>query len=115
MPKAKKLSIIIPCYNEQATISSIIDEIMAVDLGSTKKEIIIVDDFSQDDTRQILQNIAAENKSIQLISQGYNQGKGAALKRGILESTGDVVLGFLDVATLVVVVMTGLSQPAMIA
>ena len=43
MPKTKKLSIIMPCYNEKATIEKILDEVMAVDLGSTKKEIIIVD------------------------------------------------------------------------
>lgn len=92
MPKAKKLSIIIPCYNEKATIRSILDEIMAVDLGGTKKEIIIVDDFSQDGTRELLKNIAKKNKAVQVIFQNYNQGKGAALKRGILGSTGDMVV-----------------------
>lgn len=92
MGKAKKLSIIMPCYNEKATINKIIDEVMAVDLGSTKKEIIIVDDGSKDGTRDILKKIAEKNKSVSLIFQETNQGKGAALKRGILESTGDVVV-----------------------
>ena len=81
-----------PCYNEKATIEKILDEVMAVDLGATKKEIIIVDDGSKDGTHDILKKLAEINKSITLIFQEYNQGKGAALKRGILESTGDVVV-----------------------
>lgn len=92
MPKIKKLSIIIPCYNEKATIRTIIKEITAVNLGTTKKEIIIVDDGSKDGTREILADLAAKDKSITLIFQEKNQGKGAALKRGISESTGDVVV-----------------------
>lgn len=92
MPKTKKLSIIMPCYNEKDTIRTILDEVMSVDLGTTKKEIIIIDDGSKDGTRDILKNLAKTNKSIRLIFQEHNQGKGAALKRGILESTGDVVV-----------------------
>ena len=92
MAKTKKLSIIMPCYNERATIEKILDEVMEVDLGSTAKEILIVDDGSRDGTREILKKLAGKNKSIQLLFQETNQGKGAALKRGILESTGDVVV-----------------------
>lgn len=92
MPKTEKLSIIMPCYNEKATIEKILDEVMDVDLGTTKKEIIIIDDGSKDGTREILKRRAASNKSIKLIFQKENQGKGAALKKGILESTGDVVV-----------------------
>jgi glycosyltransferase involved in cell wall biosynthesis len=92
MAKTKKLSIIVPCYNEKATIRKILQEIMEVNLGATKKEIIIVDDNSQDGTKEILKELAAKNSSIQLLFQATNQGKGAALKRGIMQSTGDVVV-----------------------
>lgn len=92
MEKTKKLSIIMPCYNEKNTIDKILDEVMSVDLGTTDKEIIIVDDGSKDGTRDILKKLASKNKKIKLIFQEVNQGKGAALKRGILESTGDVVV-----------------------
>ncbi len=92
MPKTKKLSIIVPCYNEENTIQQIIAEVLKVDLGSTKKEIIIVDDFSKDDTRNILKKLADKHKEITVLLQDKNQGKGAALKRGILESTGDVMI-----------------------
>lgn len=92
MAKTKKLSIIMPCYNEKATIRHILKEIEEVNLGTTKKEIIIVDDGSKDGTRDILKELAKQNKTLKLIFQKTNQGKGAALKRGILESTGDVVV-----------------------
>lgn len=92
MGKTSKLSIIMPCYNEKATIQKIIAEVLAVDLGTTKKEIVIIDDGSKDGTRAILQKLAKKHKEISLIFQEVNQGKGAALKRGILESTGDVVV-----------------------
>ena len=92
MQKTKTLSIVIPCYNEKNTINKILDEVNEVDLGKTKKEIIIVDDGSKDGTRDILKKRAQKDKSIKLIFQKSNQGKGAALKKGILESKGDVVI-----------------------
>lgn len=92
MAKTKKLSVVMPCYNEKNTIEKIIAEVQAVDLGSTKKEIIIVDDGSKDGTRGILKKLALKHKNIKLVFQKTNQGKGAALKKGLLETTGDVVV-----------------------
>ncbi len=92
MAKTKKLSVIIPCYNEKATIEKILQEVLSVDLGTTSKEIVIVDDGSKDGTRDILKKLATKNKALKLYFQEVNQGKGAALKRGILESSGDVVV-----------------------
>ncbi len=92
MGKAKKLSIVVPCYNEKATIKKILEEIAAVNIGSTKKEIVVVDDGSKDGTREILQKIAKKDPHIRLIFQKINKGKGAALKKGILQSSGDVVV-----------------------
>lgn len=90
--KINKLSVVIPCYNEKNTIEKIIEEITAVNLGSIKKEILIVDDCSKDNTRAILKKLADSNKVIKLLFQNKNQGKGAAVRRGLLASTGDVVV-----------------------
>jgi glycosyltransferase involved in cell wall biosynthesis len=90
--KTKKLSIVMPCYNEKNTIGKIIAEVMDVNLGSSKKEIVIVDDGSKDGTRDILKKLTKQYPEIKLVFQEVNQGKGAALKKGILETTGDVVV-----------------------
>jgi glycosyltransferase involved in cell wall biosynthesis len=91
MPKVSKLSIVIPCYNEKATIHKILQEVDEVDLGTTQKEVILVDDGSKDGTRNELKKYA-KKPGYKILHQDPNQGKGAALKRGILESTGDVVV-----------------------
>jgi len=83
------LSIIIPVYNEKKTIQDIIDRVQSVELG-LEKEIIIVDDGSEDGTREVLKTIDLPNIKIHLHDK--NQGKGAALQTGFAQAKGDIVL-----------------------
>ena len=82
------LSVVMPCYNEKATIEEIIRRVLAVRI---RTELIVVDDGSSDGTRDILTRLAAEHK-FKLIFQTQNGGKGAALRRGFEEVTGDLVV-----------------------
>jgi len=84
----KKLSIIIPAYNEKNTIEEIIRRIKTVDLSGLEKEIIVVDDGSKDGTREILKNIAG----IKYIFHEKNLGKGGAVKTGFQNATGDILI-----------------------
>ncbi len=84
-----KVSIIIPCYNEKSTISKIIDKVH--NSTNYEKELIVIDDFSNDGTREILQKID-ENKINKLILNKNNCGKGCCIKKGIIEATGDITL-----------------------
>jgi len=86
-----KLSVIMPAYNEQATIRLIVDRVLAVDLGPVEKEIVIVDDGSKDGTRDILKTMDGQ-RGVRVFMQPFNQGKGAAVWRGMQESTGDIVI-----------------------
>ena len=83
-----KLSIVIPCYNEEATIEELVAQVQA---SPYEKEILIIDDGSQDRTREILATLA-EDPEIRVFLQPKNQGKGSALRRGFTEATGDVVI-----------------------
>lgn len=82
-----KLSVVMPVYNEKETIEKIIDLVFD---EPTDKELIIVDDFSKDGTRDILHNYQREN--VKIFFHEYNQGKGAALRTGFQHCTGDVVV-----------------------
>jgi glycosyltransferase involved in cell wall biosynthesis len=85
-----KLSIVMPCYNERATIAEIVSRVVAAEVP-TDKEIVIVDDGSTDGTRDILKTIDGRD-GIRVLLQEQNQGKGAAVARGIREATGDIVV-----------------------
>jgi len=82
-----KLSVVIPVYNEKNYILEIIRRVKAVDI---EKEIIIVDDFSTDGTREILKGLAAKGEKV--IFHEKNMGKGAALRTGFGNVTGDYVI-----------------------
>jgi len=84
-----KLTIIIPCFNEVNTIKKIIDKI--IEINNYEKEIIVIDDFSTDGSRQILSEIEKVNIS-KLILNERNYGKGYCIKKGIEEATGDIVI-----------------------
>ena len=91
----KKLSIVIPAYNEERTIHLILDRIKAVELiGDMTKEIIITNDCSSDDTEGAIQRYIETNTAlnIQYLKHEQNQGKGAALHTGIRYASGDYVI-----------------------
>ena len=80
-----------PAYNEQATIRTIVARVLDVDLGPVEKELVIVDDGSTDGTRDILKELDGKG-GVRVYFQPHNQGKGAAVWRGIRESSGDMVI-----------------------
>ena len=102
-----KLSVVIPVYNEKATVEEILRRVQDTEL---RKEIVLVDDCSKDGTRQILENMArlqangekeapAQDggdavplRDVRIFFQEQNQGKGAALRRGFAEANGDIVV-----------------------
>lgn len=86
-----KLSIVIPAYNEEKTIDALINRVANVELPDIEKEIIVVNDCSKDGTLKVLNKIQ-KHFGLKIICHEKNQGKGAAVKNGILAATGDVVV-----------------------
>jgi len=83
-----KLSIVIPIYNERETLETLIAKVNAVDYD---KEILLIDDFSSDGTREVLKKY--ENKeNFQVLYHDHNQGKGAALRTGFSNVNGDIII-----------------------
>lgn len=83
----KKLSIIIPVYNEEKLIGQTLEKVMSSNSSDLAKEIIVIDDGSTDDTAKEIKNY-----KVTFIEKKKNEGKGAALKDGFMKSTGDIVL-----------------------
>lgn len=84
----KKLTVIIPTFNEEQTIAMVIQRVKEADIGDLEREIIVVDDGSRDATRRILRDIP----DIKVILHQHNLGKGGAIKTGLQVATGDVVI-----------------------
>ena len=93
--KFDKLSIIIPAFNEEKTISYILEKIMCVSLKKNiNKEIIIINDYSSDNTEEVINNYINENPKIDILlyNQDKNYGKGAAIRKGIELSNGEYLI-----------------------
>jgi glycosyltransferase involved in cell wall biosynthesis len=88
----KKLSIIIPVYNEEKTIGEVLQRVNAVKFVDIEKEIIVVDDGSTDETREAIEKYIGKIKNEKYIQHRYNQGKGAAVKTGINAATGEYII-----------------------
>jgi len=84
-----KVSIVIPVYNERSTITEILRRVQAVKLA-VAREIIVVDDYSQDGTRDVLRRL--KRPGLKIAYHEKNQGKGAALQTGFSQATGDIIL-----------------------
>ena len=87
----KTLSLVIPCYNEEATLADIVNEVLRIKNDELSLELVIVDDCSKDKSREVAAALAKEHAEIRLCQHEVNQGKGAALRTGFLEATGDYV------------------------
>ena len=85
-----KLSLLIPAYNEAATIEEVIRRIRAVPLGEVEREIVVVDDASRDATPRLLEALAGPD--LRVFRHPANRGKGAALRTGLAHCTGDLIL-----------------------
>ena len=84
-----KLSVVMPVYNERATLRQVVGRVLAVPI---EIELICVDDGSSDGSREILAQLQDEHPQIRALLQPKNMGKGAALHRGVREATGDFVV-----------------------
>ena len=86
-----KLSIVIPVYNEAATILDILKLVASIEVG-LEKELIVVDDCSKDGPRDVLKQVAIDHPEWRVLYHDINRGKGAALRTGFAAATGDFVI-----------------------
>ena len=87
--RIKKLSIVIPVFNEEKTILKVIKRVKSVRLGEIKKEIVVVNDGSTDGTKNKLKTL---DRSVKVINKTKNQGKGAAIRDALKQTTGDYIV-----------------------
>jgi glycosyltransferase involved in cell wall biosynthesis len=84
-----KLTVVVPIYNERNTLKHVVEKVLSVPL---EIELICVDDGSKDGSREILEQLREQHPQLRVFLQPKNMGKGAALRRGIQEATGDYVI-----------------------
>lgn len=87
-----KLSVIVPFFNEGATIAKVCAHVLASDRLGLALEIVLVDDGSVDNSTQIATDLAEAHAEVRLVRHARNQGKGAALRTGLAHASGDIVL-----------------------
>ena len=87
-----KLSIIVPVYNEEKTLEEIIEKVNGVIIPNVKKEIILVDDHSKDNTPRIIKKIVSNHKNVKALYHKKNMGKGAAIRTAMSLVSGEVVV-----------------------
>ena len=88
----KTLSVVIPCFNEEATLEALVGQVRGADRSGLDLEVIIVDDKSLDTSLEIAEALSKAHKDIKLVRHDANQGKGAAMRTGFENATGDIVI-----------------------
>ncbi len=88
----KRLSIVIPVFNEGRTVALLLDRVLAADTAGVEKEIIVVDDASNDNTPSVLAAVKRQHQRLKVLTHKRNRGKGAAIRTGLAAATGDGVL-----------------------
>jgi glycosyltransferase involved in cell wall biosynthesis len=84
------LSVLVPVYNEEQTVAEVLLRVLA--LGDVLKEIVVVDDGSRDRTAEAVLAVAEQDHRVRFVSMPYNQGKTAAIRRALMEATGEVLI-----------------------
>ena len=88
----KTLTVVIPCFDEEATLEALVERVLSADTCGLDKEIIIVDDGSRDGSFEMAQALSAANPRIKAVKHETNRGKGAAMRTGFGIATGDIVI-----------------------
>ena len=86
-----KLSLIMPCYNEEKALAEIVERVFEIEDKTLQVELILVDDCSKDNSLQIAYRLSKKYPHLKILTHSQNKGKGAALRTGFLEATGDYV------------------------